>query len=330
MQALISVSILSQNCQELLQLLPACSRADISGSVQGQGVQPADSSSRLGAPFGPLGRQQRYGNPAPTAPPQGPAPPPPLGSGYGMPGANLSPHAMPSPSPRGGYANPNAFNSILDGWQGQSRAAPQPQGHFAMQPQAMPAGIGYGGPYTPSALVFLHQLGTFAFAILAEFCGRHSAALVRLLYHVLSFQVMCSKFVQAPMEELRQPCGNVECTFVTLLAKIWKLHWRSGSALNSATCTTYCDTIEDAVIEDAVCYGTVSMHSLFSRCACRQRKAQFTLKTPGTANFCIFLACCCIPYLVFIVAQQGKLHYRGALPRIGMLRLHDRTSIVYV
>lgn len=194
MQALMSISILSQSCQELLQPSPACSRADMSVAVQGQGVQQADSSSRLGAPFGPLGRQQRYGNPAPAAPPQGPAPPPPLG----MPGANLSPHAMPSPSPRGGYANPNAFNSILDGWQGQSRAAPQPQGHFAMQPQAMPAGIGYGGPYTPSELASLHQLGIFVLTVLAEFCGMHPAAFVGLLYHMLSFQVMCSKTCQNP------------------------------------------------------------------------------------------------------------------------------------
>ena len=213
MQALISVSILSQNCQELLQLLHGCRRADMSISVQGQGVQQAASSSRLGAPFGPLGRQQRYGNPAPAPPPQGPAPPPPLGSGYGMPGANLSPHAMPSPSPRGGYTNPNAFNSILDGWQGQSRAAPQPQGHFAMQPQAMPAGIGYGGPYTPSELVSLHQLGTFVFITLAEFCGMHPAALVRLLNHVFLFLSRVLKTLFKSPWKGRTEAAMWQCTF---------------------------------------------------------------------------------------------------------------------
>lgn len=120
-------------------------------SVQGQGMQNVEKSSRLEAPFDPLGGQQRYGHPAQATPPQGPAYPLPLGNRYGMLGADLSPHTMPSRSSKGGYTNSEAFDSILNSWQDQSGRVSLPQGHVGLQPQGMaPAGIGYGGSYRRS------------------------------------------------------------------------------------------------------------------------------------------------------------------------------------
>lgn len=130
--------------------------------MQSQGGMPVaaniSSSNKLaGSNVGGRHGQQRFGNPSQAPPPQGPGPTPPLGVGYGMPGGDLSPHAVPSPSPRGPcFANPNAFNSILDNWQGQSQGAMQPQGQFGMPPQGVtPAGIGYGGPYNQCRVFWL-------------------------------------------------------------------------------------------------------------------------------------------------------------------------------
>lgn len=112
-------------------------------------MQHPNSSNQLsGAAFGVANSQHRFGPQGQVPHPHQPASPPPLGIGYGLPGANLSPHAVPVPSPRAAYANPNAFNSILDSWQGPSRAAPQAQGQFGMQPQGLPPSVGYGSPYS--------------------------------------------------------------------------------------------------------------------------------------------------------------------------------------